>query len=429
MMENVLIKQKYSAVILAGGRSSRMGCDKALLEYNGQTAVEYLAGQLKSLFTDIVISINRNQALSIEHCRTVSDEIDDFGPLAGLAAGLRATKHETVFVVAVDSPKIDARLIEQLLAAMTADCIAVMPEKNGRLEPLYAVYGKRAVAVIDELIARNIHRPTALTDSGLVKRFVLDSEQGIENINTRADYERFCQAELAAVITQKISRFRNGVAETSLDELIAEQRVVLRTPDEQRFLCTPVNLRELFVGWGYSQGLLSGISDVTSIERCNDFAYRMLLQNEVPVVEPVREFIRPEISFMQKMQRTFFEQQVIFRRTGAAHAAGFFDSAGNLLSFFEDIGRHNALDKAIGALVISGNVQAAKHLLLSSRVSVELLEKIRRVPVGAVYAVSAPSNAAVELADGLGLALIGFFRDNRYNFYNDKETNNENIDC
>ena len=98
-----------------------------------------------------------------------------------------------------------------------------------------------------------------------------------------------------------------------------------------------------------------------------------------------------------------------------------------MLSFFEDIGRHNALDKAIGALVIGGVVQEAKILLLSSRVSVELLEKIRRVPVGLVCAVSAPSYAAVELAARLGLALIGFFRDNRYNFYNDKETDHENF--
>ena len=416
-----------SVVILAGGRSSRMGSDKALLEYDGKIAVEYLSEQLKSLFTDIIISINQNQNFVVAGCRMVVDERVDFGPLAGMSAGLRAAKHETVFVVAVDSPKIDVSLFKQLLAANTCDCIAVMPENNGRLEPLYALYSKRSLVVINELMQNNIRRAKALADSGLVKRVVLQNGRSIENINTPADYNNFCQAEPSAVVARKISRYRNGITTVAQDELIVEQTVVLHTPDEQRFLCTPVNVRELLIGWGYSTGRLADMKDIMHLERNNNCEYQALFRNEQELLERPREFIRPEISFMQQLQQKFFEQQVIFRRTGAAHAAGFFDDKGNLLSFFEDIGRHNALDKAIGALVINDVVQEAKILLLSSRVSVELLEKIRRVPVGLVCAVSAPSYAAVELADRLGLALIGFFRDNRYNFYNDKETYNENF--
>ena len=185
--ELVTLNSNCSVVILAGGRSSRMGSDKALLKYGGKIALEYLVAQLKGLFGDIVISVNQNQNFVVAGCRMVVDELADFGPLAGISAGLRAAKHETVFVVAVDSPIIDRSIFDQLLAALTDDCIAVMPESNGRLEPLYAVYSKRALVVIDKLIQSSIHRVTALADCGLVKRIVLQNGRSLDNINTQAD--------------------------------------------------------------------------------------------------------------------------------------------------------------------------------------------------------------------------------------------------
>ena len=423
------VLRNCSAVILAGGRSSRMGSDKALLEYSGQPALEYIATQLRGYFSDIVISVNREQCFSVAGCRSVTDGLPDFGPLAGISAGLRAARNETVFVIAVDSPKVNFAVIEQLVATLTVNHIAVMPEINGQLEPLYAAYSKRALPDIDALISANIHRVTALNDSGRVARLVLDIPEAITNINTRADYENICRCQPAAVVKRTISRYQNGRVTVETDELITEQRVLLSMPAEHWFLCTPVDLQELIFGWCYSRDLITKLHDVLQSVKIDEFSYRVLLATQVESETVSREFCKPENSLMAAMQRSFFERQAVFRRTGAAHAAGFFDITGNLLSFFEDIGRHNALDKAIGALVLSGLVQDAAFLLLSSRVSVELLEKIRRVPVGAVCAVSAPSNAAVDLANQLGLVLIGFFRDNRYNLYNDKETNHEDFDC
>lgn len=407
-----------SVIILAGGGSRRMGFDKALLEYEGQPAVEYIAGQLQAHFSDIIISVNSGQSFSVAGCRMVVDERNDFGPLAGIASGLRVARHDKVFVLAVDSPAMDFNLFGQLLDNID-DYLAVIPDCNGAPQPLYALYSKAALTVIDELINNNLHRAGLLAELATVKVLKCDSIR-VENINTRADYEQYLPDGQPTVF-RTITSYNNGFAESKTDELINEQRIELHTPDAQQFLCTPVNLRELFVGWGYTRGLLTDKSDVVMLKRTAALKYLAQFNAHGRVAAVSRELIRPEAALLQKMQRVFLERQKIFRRTGAAHAAGFFDEQGRLLSFFEDIGRHNALDKAIGALVIADCVRRARYLLLSSRVSIELLEKLRYVPVGAVCAVSAPSDAAVELAEQLGLALIGFFRDNRYNFYNDKE--------
>jgi FdhD protein len=99
------------------------------------------------------------------------------------------------------------------------------------------------------------------------------------------------------------------------------------------------------------------------------------------------------------------EYQPLRKKTRAAHAAAIFDRQYSLLSVAEDVGRHNALDKAIGRLFLENRLQAAGFLVLSSRISYEMVQKAARAGISSVFAMSKPTSLAVALADGIGMTL------------------------
>lgn len=106
-------------------------------------------------------------------------------------------------------------------------------------------------------------------------------------------------------------------------------------------------------------------------------------------------------------------QQAIFSRTGGTHAAALFAADGSLLALAEDLGRHNALDKVIGHCLLTGVPLAGTFVMLSGRVSLEMITKAARAGIELVAAVSAPSSLAVDVAQRVGITLCGFVRGNR----------------
>lgn len=114
-------------------------------------------------------------------------------------------------------------------------------------------------------------------------------------------------------------------------------------------------------------------------------------------------------------------QKGLFSATGSMHSAIMFDREGTKLHFAEDIGRHNALDKTIGHFLKLDNLPLNDHiLLLSGRISFELVQKAIRSGISVVAAIGAPSSAAIKLAEMYGVTLVGFLRSDHFNCYLDQ---------
>lgn len=111
--------------------------------------------------------------------------------------------------------------------------------------------------------------------------------------------------------------------------------------------------------------------------------------------------------------------QGIFEHTGGLHAAGLFTGDGNLVAVREDVGRHNALDKLIGAMLLDGKLPLSEYVILvSGRTSFELAQKCAAAGVPVLCSISAPSSLAIDVARKFNLTLIGFLRGDHFNVYN-----------
>jgi FdhD protein len=112
------------------------------------------------------------------------------------------------------------------------------------------------------------------------------------------------------------------------------------------------------------------------------------------------------------------ERQAAFDQTGGLHAAGLYTGDGHLVDVAEDIGRHNAVDKVIGRLILRDELPArALGLIVSGRTSFEIVQKAWLAGIGCIASVSAPSSLAIDLAEAAGIRLIGFVRDEAFNVY------------
>lgn len=128
-----------------------------------------------------------------------------------------------------------------------------------------------------------------------------------------------------------------------------------------------------------------------------------------------------EVQALYKLPEKLREAQTLFSCTGGIHASGLFDANGNLLLLREDVGRHNALDKLIGAALREGMIPLRDcALMVSGRASFELVQKALMAGIPIIVAVGAPSSLAVELAQEYDMTLVGFLRQNSFNVYSGK---------
>lgn len=219
---------------------------------------------------------------------------------------------------------------------------------------------------------------------------------------------------------------------------------------------TPGNDAELAIGFLFTEGILKQHKDVLTSDHCyiacaenkENVIQVGLKEDVIPdlhnternfyttsscgvcgkasigAIRTVRTFDNMEsdnsvsVEMLYKLPEILSHYQHVFTATGGLHASALFNQSGELLLSREDVGRHNALDKLIGAALNKDMLPLNKHiLLLSGRASFELVQKAAMAGINIIAAVGAPSSLAVQLAEEFNITLIGFLRGRRFNIY------------
>lgn len=154
---------KAGAIILAGGKSSRMGKNKALLQLNEKTNIERIRDELRSVFDDIILVANDPETYQFLNIRTVKDDYPGKGPLAGLHAGLNESHYEENIVVACDMPFVSAELALNIVKNLK-HFDAIVPVVEGKRHPLFAAYQKRIAADAGSCLDEGCLRMTDLLE-------------------------------------------------------------------------------------------------------------------------------------------------------------------------------------------------------------------------------------------------------------------------
>jgi len=184
-------KMEATAIIMAGGKSMRMGQDKSMLLVNGEPAIKRIFEQLCGHFNQILISSNDMSGYSFLGVEVIGDEVKGKGPLMGIASALKASANQVNFVIACDIPEVDINFVRRLVRE-SKGFDAVVPQTGpSQYEPLFAVYKKSALAAIDKAIASENYRIIVPLMDCKVNYISLAPDQKLKNLNTRKDYHKF----------------------------------------------------------------------------------------------------------------------------------------------------------------------------------------------------------------------------------------------
>jgi len=188
-----------TAIILAGGKSSRFGSDKAFIKLKGIPLIKIQLKLLKNIFKKVIISANSPDKYKFKEVKVVKDVICGRGPLSGIHSGLIASDSFYNFVVACDMPFLNGALIKYIIDTKDNYDI-IVPSVYGKFHPLFGIYTKNCIPVIEEMIARNNLNVSGIfpkvKSSFISRREIKKFDRNLlslVNINTRNDLLRIKQ--------------------------------------------------------------------------------------------------------------------------------------------------------------------------------------------------------------------------------------------
>lgn len=235
--------------------------------------------------------------------------------------------------------------------------------------------------------------------------------------------------------------------EPSVRTVIREAALVIGVNGKSDYaiMRTPGHDRELAVGFLFTEGMINGVGDLTMLTQCQDTPDSLIVRTVDEAAQVVSrnlvvnsscglcgradidELVKglPTVSsdvhldpkILNDLPSAVRAAQTLFDSTGATHAAALFDIQGQVLVVREDVGRHNAVDKVIGYALMARQPLHSLGLFLSGRTSLELIVKAARAKISIVVSVSAPTDAAVTVAERLGIAVVGFARGTGFTVY------------
>lgn len=253
---------------------------------------------------------------------------------------------------------------------------------------------------------------------------------------------------------KSIVRYEQGKDwQTKQDALIQETPVAIEFNGVAYtvMMCTPMDLEEFAVGFALTEGIIDQMKDVHDVDiQLQDNGITVNVQVANRCVERLKEkrrslagmtgcgicgtekldsvcryrqplpsSVRFDMDKLQTALDSLFDHQELNQMTGSSHAAAYLNQEGKIEAIFEDVGRHIALDKLVGWIAREQKRQGA--ILVTSRASFEMVQKVVASGVEILFAVSAATNMAVEMAEQLNLTLCGYCRRGRANIYSHPE--------
>jgi molybdenum cofactor guanylyltransferase len=185
------LRRAVTAVVLAGGRSTRMGRDKALLPFEGRRMIEHIIGRIEPHVREVLVSATDSGTYAFLGREVVVDSVAGQGPMRAVATALERASHDVVLVVPCDVPGVPVDLLARLLRAARSGAEIVVPvTPDGQYEPLFAVYRRSVRNRLIDALERGERRIVSVYSSCDTMEVPMGSGDRLFNVNTSADYER-----------------------------------------------------------------------------------------------------------------------------------------------------------------------------------------------------------------------------------------------
>lgn len=464
-------RESIYGLAACGGKSTRMGRDKAFISYHGQPQSLMVYHLLETLCEKTFVSCSHMQASYINaECNILTDDerYADAGPAASLLTAVNNFPGKNFLILGCDYPLLTEAELKKFVSGINNETFAAAffnPEAE-KYEPLIAYYSAAAANLFSDAYSdAPISLQHFLKDHHAAK-YIPQNKAVIKSVDTPEQALQVA-SQLSNTSIQKVitTKFISGEHFKHEDNVVMEEPLEIRMQykengvDIQKTISitmrTPGSDAALAAGFLFTEGILkekSQIKMITPAADGNNVVLIVLNDNVQPDMLAVQrnfyatsacgvcgkasiEAIR-SISIFHDMHSSFEversviyslpeklkDEQVLFQSTGGIHAAALFTSNGQLAYIAEDVGRHNALDKLIGYCFNQGKMPLDNYILfLSGRISFELVQKAYMAGIKIIAAVGAPSSLAIELAASARVTLIGFLRGNNYNVYNEVE--------
>lgn len=260
-------------------------------------------------------------------------------------------------------------------------------------------------------------------------------------------------------VERAITKWVDGKLSSVDDRVAVEEPLEIRISEQPVAITmrTPGHDRDLAAGFCLTEGIVTHPDELVSVEPCREADYgnivvvtltdeamqrrsseihnatrevyissscglcgKQSIDRITQCTTPLSDDFTVSCEVIQSLPAKMRAAQATFDQTGGLHAAGCFTAAGGLKILREDVGRHNAVDKLVGAALLSGQMPLRDRIMLvSGRTSFEILQKAAMAGIAVIAAVSAPSSLAVDFAKAMNMTLLGFLRPGRMNVYHD----------
>jgi FdhD protein len=441
-----------------------MGVDKTLLDVDGQSLISRVVDVVDEVCANTVVVTNRPDTLRESGfdpgVGILQDEVAYQGPLGGLVTAMKEARDEWVLAVAADMPHLEPAVIRALWDARDGGDVVVPVTEKGP-EPLLALYRVAAcLAPAREVLDTGRRRLVALFPRVKVIEVPVESLRDVDpelhslvNVNTPADL-----AEARQTLAETPSHVRRHCELASPRSMPAERQITVYLNDIEvaTMQASPADLEQLAVGFLVAEGLLvhrdallgidvdakRGLVWVTSEESVpEDMTTRkryltsgcgkgvtFASLGHARGLEPVTSTISVTADELYELVNAMARAADAYRETGGMHACGL-GRMGSLEFVREDVGRHNAVDKVLGHAWLERVPVADGVLVCTGRISYEMAVKAAKAGVPIVVSRSAVTDLAAEIANSLGVTLVGYARGGKLTVYTHPERVLEECDA